>query len=111
MSGPAWVEELPVPPGIEPDEVEGGGHDVVFQAGLGQSSVTGVSGVGDLDRLGDGGLDPGSSGVLALPAGGGLFGSGLVQGFLDRPGTYGELAAASGGGGALGLDRAGLTGL
>src|SRR6266480_5291418 len=50
MSGPAGVEDLAVEPGVEPDEVKGGGHGVVFQPGLGQSSVAGAAGVGDLDR-------------------------------------------------------------
>src|SRR5262249_40619607 len=77
---------------------ESSGHGVVFQASLGQSSVAGAAGVGDLDRLGDGGLRASSSGVLALPVGGGLFGSGLVQGFLDRSGTQSQLPAAPGGG-------------
>src|SRR6266704_2320532 len=86
VGGSAWVEVLAVPPGVEPDEVEGDGHGVVFQAGLGQSPVAGAASIGDLDRLGDCGLDSGSSGVGRLPGGGGLFGAGLVKGLLHWSG-------------------------
>lgn len=69
MSGWAGVKDLAVPPGIQADEIEGDGLDVVIEAGLGQPSVAGTANVGDLGCLGDGGFDPGSSGVAALPAG------------------------------------------
>jgi hypothetical protein len=45
-----------VEPGVESDEVEGGGHDDVFPPCLGEASATGASDVGDLGRLGDRGL-------------------------------------------------------
>jgi hypothetical protein len=81
VAGSAAVEGMAVEPGVQADEVEGDGFVVVFEAGLGQAAVAGVSGVGDFDALGDGGLGPGAAGVLVLLMGlafsGQLF-SGLI---------------------------------
>src|SRR5204863_3295937 len=105
------IDGYAVAPGIQADEVQRDGFEDVFQAGLGQSAVAGLPGVGDLDRLGDGGFGAGAAGVLDLPGGGGLLHAGVVESFLHRPGTKGQLSVGVGGGGALCLDRALGTGL
>jgi hypothetical protein len=59
------VERVAVPPGVQADQVKGDCGEDVFEVGLGQASVAGMSQTGDGDGLADGALDTGAS----LPAG------------------------------------------
>jgi hypothetical protein len=63
VGGPGPVQRLAGPPGVEPDEVDGGGCGVVFQAGFAQAEVAGAADAGDVGGLGDGALDPGADPV------------------------------------------------
>ena len=72
MSGPDPVQRLAGPPGVEPDQVDGGGCGVVFQAGFRQAEVAGAADAGDVGGLGDGALHPGADPVPALPCIAGL---------------------------------------
>src|SRR6266568_7262442 len=104
-SGP--VQRLAGPPGVEPDQVDGGGCGVVFQAGLGQAEVAGAADAGDVGGLGDGAFHPGADPVPALPGVAGLPGAGGGEGLVDLAGAEAELAAGAGRGGAPGAGRAG----
>src|SRR5712675_200504 len=95
MGHPGPVQGLAGPPGVQPDQVDGGGCGVVFQTGLGQAEVAGVADAGDVGGLGDGALNPG-------PGGG--------DGLVDRAGAEADLAAVAGCGGALAAGRAGPAG-
>jgi arylsulfatase len=110
VGGPGPVQGFAGPPGVEADQVDGGGCDVVFQAGFGQAEVAGAADAGDVGGLGDGALDPGADLVPALPGVAGLAGAGGRDGFVDFAGAEAELAAGAGRGGALGAGRAGLAG-
>src|SRR6266571_4482928 len=107
-SGP--VQRLAGPPGVEPDQVDGGGCGVVFQAGLGQAEVAGAADAGDVGGLGDGAFHPGADPVPAPPGIAGLPGAGGGEGLVDLAGAEAELAAGAGRGGAPGAGRAGLAG-
>jgi hypothetical protein len=76
------------------------GGDDVFEVDLLNAAVAGAAQAGDRDGLVDGRLDAGPEDVLVPPGGGGLFGAGGVEGFLDRAGVQGEVAAAALGTGA-----------
>src|SRR2546421_12659238 len=58
------VQWLAGPPGVEPDQVDGGGCGVMFQAGFSQGEGAGAADPGGGGGPGDGGLrpraDPGS---------------------------------------------------
>src|SRR6266540_1616678 len=108
VAGACPVQRVAVPPVVQADQVERDGRVHVLQVHLLQSTVTGVSHVGDGDGLVDGAFDPGAQRVLCLPVLGFLLGAGVVKGLLDLAGPEGELASAAAGGGALVADRAGL---
>src|SRR6185312_3910456 len=76
VGGAGAVQGLAGPPGVEPDQVDGGGCGVVFQAGSGQAEVAGAADAGDVGGLGDGAFDPGADPVPALPGVAGLLGAG-----------------------------------
>jgi hypothetical protein len=82
----------------------------VLQVGFGQAAVAGVAGVGHRDGLADGAFYPGAEPVGVGEAFGGLPSAGLGEGLVDAAGADGQLPATAGGGGALGLDRAGAAG-
>lgn len=67
MTGPAPVEGMAVPPGVQADEVEGDGGLDMFEAGFRQSAVAGAADPGDGDALPDGAFDTGAEGVSGLP--------------------------------------------
>src|SRR5580704_1331169 len=110
VGGPGPVQRLAGPPGVEPDEVDGGGCGVVFQAGFGQAEVAGAADAGDVGGLGDGAFHPGADPVFAPPGIAGLLGAGGGDGLVHRAGAEVERAAAAGRGGALGAGRAGRAG-
>src|ERR1700756_4672779 len=83
VGGPGPVEGLAGPPGVEPDEVDGGGCGVVFQAGFGQAEVAGAADAGDVGGLGDGAFDPGADAVPVLPGVAGLPGAGGDDRLVD----------------------------
>jgi hypothetical protein len=107
-SGP--VQRLAGPPGVEPDQVDGGGCGVVFQPGFVQAEVAGAADAGDVGGLGDGALDPGADAVPVLPGVAGLLGAGGGEGLVDLAVTEAELAAGADRGGAPGPGRARLAG-
>src|SRR6266513_1703043 len=80
---PGPVQGLAGPPGVEPDQVDGGGCGVMLQAGFRQAEVAGAADAGDVGGLGDGALHPGADpvpappGIAGLPSAGG--GEGLVN--------------------------------
>src|SRR5580693_6943213 len=111
VGGAGPVQGLAGPPGVEPDQVDGGGCGVVFQAGFGQAEVAGAADAGDVGGLGDGAFYPGADPVFAPPGVAGLLGAGGGGGLVDRAGPEVEGAAAAGGGGALGAGRAGRGGV
>src|SRR5947208_2308985 len=100
------VQWLAGPPGVEPDQVDGGGRGVVFQAGFAQAEVAGAADAGDVGGLGDGALHPGADPVFSLPVVAGLLGAGGGDRLVDPAGTQAELAAGAGRGGAPGPGRA-----
>src|SRR5947208_4524056 len=104
------VQWLAGPPGVEPDQVDGGGCGVVFQTGFVQAEVAGAADAGDVGGLGDGALDPGADPVPVLPGVTGLLGAGGGEGLVDRSVPEAELAAGADRGGAPGPGRAGLAG-
>ena len=67
VAGSGAVQSVPVPVGVEPDEVERDGGVDVFEPGLGQAAVAGAARPGDRDGLADGALDTGPPGVAGLP--------------------------------------------
>src|SRR6202035_587790 len=107
---PGPVQRLAGPPGVEPDQVDGGGCGVVFQAGFAQAEVAGAADAGDVGGLGDGALDPGADAVPVLPGVVGLPGAGGGEGLVDLAVAEAELAAGADRGGAPGPGRAGLAG-
>src|SRR5690349_22799303 len=110
MGGPGPVQRLAGPPGIEPDQVDGGGCGVVLQAGFAQAEVAGAADAGDVGGLGDGALHPGADPVFPLPGVAGLPGAGGGEGFVDLAVPEAELAAGADRGGAPGPGRAGRAG-
>src|SRR5215831_18308131 len=107
VGGPGPVQWLAGPPGVEPDQVDGGGCGVVFQAGFVQAEVAGTADAGDVGGLGDGALDPGADPVFPLPGVAGLLGAGGGEGLVDLAVPEAELAAGADRGGAPGAGRAG----
>src|SRR6266498_2358001 len=93
-SGP--VQRLAGPPGVEPDQVDGGGRGVVFQAGFAQAEVAGAADAGDVGGLGDGALHPGADLVFLPPGAGGLLGAGGGDGLVDFAGAEAGRAAVAG---------------
>jgi hypothetical protein len=75
------------PPGVEADEVDGGGGEGVFEFGFGTSGVAGVAYAGDGDGLVDGAFDSGAGAVGVFPGVGGLVGAGLLAGFVQMSGS------------------------
>jgi hypothetical protein len=64
------------PPGVEADEVDGGGGEDVFEVDLADTCVAGAAEAGHGDGLADDGFDTGPGAVAGLPVVGGLFGPG-----------------------------------
>ena len=85
MAGAGAVEGFAGPPGVQPDEVDRGGG-VVFEAGFGQAEVAGAANAGDVGGLADGALDAGADLVALFPLAGGLFGAGVLDGFVEGRG-------------------------
>src|SRR6185437_16328039 len=110
VGGAGAVQGLAGPPGVEPDQVDGGGCGVVFQAGPGQAEVAGAADAGDVGGLGDGAFDPGPDPVAVPPGLAGLLGAGGGDRLVDRAGVQAQAAAVAGRGGALGAGRAGAAG-
>src|ERR1700751_3544479 len=106
VGGPGRVQRLAGPPGVEPDQVDGGRCGVVFQAGFAQAEVAGAADAGDVGGLGDGALDPGADAVPVLPGVSGLLGAGGGEGLVDLAVAEAELAAGADRGGAPGPGRA-----
>ena len=106
VGGPGPVQRLAGPPGVEPDQVDGGGCGVVFQAGFAQAEVAGAADAGDVGGLGDGALHPGADPVFPLPGVAGLLGAGGGEGLVDLAVPEAELAAGADRGGAPGPGRA-----
>ncbi len=104
MAGAGPVHRVAVPPGVQPDQVEGDRGVGVFQAGLGQPAVAGVPHAGDGHALADGAFDARAQGVSGLEVPGVLGGPGGELGFVDLLGVHGELAAPGRRGRALGPD-------
>src|ERR1019366_9669585 len=98
-SGPATSRPV-VPPGFEPDQVEGGRGVGVLQAGLVQAPVAGAAHPGDGHALADGALDAGAQRVSGLEVLGVRGGAGGDLGLVDLLGVHGELAASGLGSGA-----------
>ena len=107
MGRPGPVQRLAGPPGVEPDQVDGGGCGVVFQAGFAQAEVAGAADAGDVGGLGDGAFHPGADPVFPLPGVPGLPGAGGGEGLVDLAVAEAELAAGADRGGAPGPGRAG----
>src|ERR1019366_8591648 len=104
-SGPATSRPV-VPPGFEPDQVEGGRGVGVLQACLVQAPVAGAAHPGDGHALADGALDAGAqrvSGREVLVVRGGAGGELGLAGLLCM---HGELAASGLGSGAPFAGRA-----
>jgi hypothetical protein len=101
---------LPARQAPGPDQVDGGGCGVVFQAGFRQAEVAGAADAGDVGGLGDGALHPGADPVPALPGVAGLPGAGGGEGLVDPAVAEAELAAGADRGGAPGPGRARLAG-
>src|SRR5436853_7864974 len=93
VGGPGPVQRLAGPPGLEPDQVDGGGCGVVFQAGFRQAEVTGAADAGDVGGLGDGALHPGADPVFPLPGVAGLLGARGGEGLVDLAVPEAERAA------------------
>src|SRR6185295_2578881 len=106
VGGAGAVQGLAGPPGVEPDQVDGGGCGVVFQAGFAQAEVAGAADAGDVGGLGDGAFHPGADAVPALPVVAGLLGAGGGEGLVDLAVAEAELAAGADRGGAPGPGRA-----
>src|SRR5689334_22231512 len=106
VGGPGPVQRLAGPPGVEPDQVDGGGCGVVFQAGFAQAEVAGAADAGDVGGLGDGTFHPGADPVFPLPGVAGLPGAGGGEGLVDLAVPEAELAAGADRGGAPGPGRA-----
>src|SRR5437868_3412060 len=106
VGGPGPVQRPAGPPGVEPDQVDGGGCGVVFQAGFAQAEVAGAADPGDVGGLGDGALDPGADPVSVPPGVAGLLGAGGGEGLVEPAVTQAELAAGADRGGAPGPGRA-----
>src|SRR6478752_6425779 len=106
VGGPGPVQRLAGPAGVEPDQVDGGGCGVVFQAGFVQAEVAGAADAGDVGGLGDGALHPGADPVFSLPVVAGLPGAGGGEGLVDLAVAEAELAAGADRGGAPGPGRA-----
>src|SRR2546426_9994090 len=100
VGGAGPVQGPAGPPGIEPDQVDGGGCGVVFQAGPGQAEGAGAAGAGGVGGPGDGGLPPGAGLGFLPPGGGGLLGAGGGGGPRGPGGGGSPLAGGAGGGGA-----------
>ena len=110
VGGPGPVQRLAGPPGVEPDQVEGGGCGVVFQAGFRQAEVAGAADAGDVGGLSDGALHPGADAVPVPPGIAGLLSAGGGEGLVDLAVPEAELAAGADRGGAPGPGRARLAG-
>jgi hypothetical protein len=67
-------------PGVQPDQVDGGGGEGVFEVDFGEAGVAGVADAGDRDGLAYGALDSGPGTVGLLPRVGALLGAGLLEG-------------------------------
>lgn len=67
VAGPGGVEGCAGPPGVQPDQVDRGGEQDVFESDLGKAFVAGASGVAGVDGLGDGALDASAGGVALAP--------------------------------------------
>src|SRR5256885_9698895 len=93
------VQWLAGPPGVEPDQVDGGGCGVMFQAGFAQAEGAGAADPGDVGGLGDGALDPRADPVSVPPGVARLLGAGGGEGLLE---TAGEPSPPGGRGGPRG---------
>ena len=89
------VEGAAVPPGVESDEVEGGGAGGVVEVGLGKAAVAGSAQAGGVGGLADGALDPGPQCVVALPGAILLLSAGGADGLGELTGVEAEPAALS----------------
>jgi hypothetical protein len=78
VGGSGALEGCAGPPGVEPDEVDRGGGEGVFQADFAQAGVSGLADPGDRGDLVDGAFDPGAGSVGVLPGVGLLFGAGAT---------------------------------
>jgi hypothetical protein len=74
------------PPGVEADEVDGGGGEGVFEFDFGTSGVAGLADACDGDGLADGAFDPGAGAVGVFPRVGGLIGTGLLERLVQMSG-------------------------
>lgn len=104
MAGPGAVERVTAAPGVETNQVQRDRGEGVFEVCLGQAAVAGASHAGDRHGLVDGALDAGTGAVLGAPLLAGLFGAGLIEGFLLFAGLEGKRAASGLGAGALVTD-------
>jgi len=84
------------PPGIEPDQVDGGCGGGVLEGGFGQSVVAGGADAGDAGGLPDGALDAGADGVAVFPWLAGLFGAGGGGRLVNLPRAQEQLPAVAG---------------
>jgi hypothetical protein len=66
------------PPGVEADQVEGGGGKDVFEVDFADAGVAGCPDAGQVGGLADGAFDAGAVVVAVFPCLGGLFGSGVA---------------------------------
>src|SRR6185437_10121955 len=82
VGGAGPVEGLAGPPGVEADDVDGGGGDVVLEPGFGQAGVACGADAGDVGGLADGALDSGADLVAVFPFPGVLPGAGGGDGVV-----------------------------
>jgi hypothetical protein len=61
VAGADAIERVPVPPGVQADEVERHGGEDVFEVDLRQAPVARPADTGDRDGLADGALNSGRS--------------------------------------------------
>src|SRR5664280_2035397 len=106
VAGAGPVQRMAIPPGVEPDQVEGDRGVGVFHAGLIQAAVAGVAHAGDGYALADGAFNAGAQRVSGLEVLGVRGGPGGELRLVHLPGVHGELAALRRRGGAQLADRA-----
>jgi hypothetical protein len=77
---------------VDPDEVDCGGGEGVFEGDFVQAGVAGLADAGERGDLVNGAFDPGAGAVGVLPGVGLLFGAGVAQCFVQVPGAGASIA-------------------
>ena len=106
MAGSLPVQRRAGPECLQAEQVEGGGHVHVVEAGFGQSAVACASRA-VAGGLVHGAFDVGAAGVVGPERDRGFRGAGGGLGFGQAAGQDGELPSFLAAGSALGADRAG----